>query len=61
MRLYNNVTFTESINVAKFNQDYHDENDTSGLFLQDFNKEDIHGLRPPEIYEQYESFVTRTG
>lgn len=61
MRLYNNVTFTESVNVAKFNQDYHDENDTSGLFLQDFNKEDIHGLRPPEIYEQYESFCDENG
>jgi len=61
MRLYNNVTFTESSNVTKFNQDYHDENDTSGLFLQDFKKEDIHGLRPPEIYEQYESFCEENG
>lgn len=61
MRLYNNVQFTESASVNKFNQDYHNENDTSGLFLQDFNKEDIEGLRPPEIYEQYESFCEENG
>lgn len=61
MRLYNNVQFTESASVNKFNQDYHNENDTSGLFLQDFNKKDIEGLRPPEIYEQYESFCEENG
>lgn len=61
MRLYKNVQFTESASVNKFNQDYHNENDTSGLFLQDFNKEDIEGLRPPEIYEQYESFCEENG
>ncbi|MGS5040737.1 phage/plasmid primase, P4 family [Staphylococcus saprophyticus] len=61
MRLYNNVQFTESVAVNKFNQDYHNENDTSGLFLQDFKKEDIEGLRPPEIYEQYEAFCDENG
>lgn len=61
MRLYNNVQFTESAAVNKFNQDYHNENDTSGLFLQDFTKEDIEGLRPPEIYEQYEAFCDENG
>lgn len=61
MRLYNNVEFTQSVSVNKFNLDYHNENDTSGLFLQDFNKEDIEGLRPPEIYDQYEVFCEENG
>ncbi|WP_210143292.1 DUF5906 domain-containing protein [Staphylococcus sp. GDY8P193P] len=61
MRLYNNVEFSQSPSVNKFNQDYHNENDTSGLFLQDFKKEDIEGLRPPEIYDQYEVFCEENG
>lgn len=61
MRLYDNVEFSQSPSVNKFNQDYHNENDTSGLFLQDFKKEDIEGLRPPEIYDQYEVFCEENG
>ncbi|MEP9852137.1 phage/plasmid primase, P4 family [Staphylococcus aureus] len=61
MRLYTNAAFTESKAVSDYNAGYHEENDTSKMFLQDLTHDEIEGLRPPEIYDEYISFCEENG
>lgn len=61
MRLYTNAAFTESKAVSDYNAGYHEENDTSKMFLQDLTHDEILGLRPPEIYDEYISFCEENG
>lgn len=61
MRLYKNEKFTHSEIVAKFNTDYHAENNSVLQYLEDFDKENFVGIRSPEAYEQYEIWAEENG
>lgn len=60
-RLYENQTFTESVAVAKFNSDYHEENNGTLTFINDREPENFIGKRSPEVYEQYETWAIENG
>lgn len=60
-RLYENQSFTNSVVIQKFNQDYHEENNTTLMFIRDREIEDFLGKRSPEIYEEYETWCLENG
>ena len=57
MRLYKNMRFKSSKVVDRFNTQYHKENNTALLFLDDYSKEDIEGQKLSDVYENYEVWV----
>lgn len=60
-RLYSQGYFTKSELVTKWNEEYHEENNSTLQFLGDFTKEDIIGKRPPEIFDQYKTWAEENG
>jgi putative DNA primase/helicase len=61
MRLYQNEGFTESEMVTKFNEKYHENNNTVLQYLADYKKEHFVGMRSPEAYETYENWANENG
>lgn len=61
MRLYDNQRFTDSELVTNFNDDYHQENDTSIVYINELEQSDVLGIQPPKIYEQYEIWCEENG
>ena len=60
-RMYENESFTDSAIVNKFNENYHDENNTVLQYLKDYQKEDFIGRRSPECYDEYEIHCIENG
>jgi len=60
-RLYTNQQFTKSTIVQKFNDDYHEDNNSTLLFIRDHKVSDFIGKRSPEIYEEYETWCIENG
>ena len=60
-RLHQNKGFTESEIVNKFNEEYHQSNNSVLEFLSDYNKDDFIGLRSPEAYEKYQEWTEENG
>lgn len=52
-RLYENDAFTESDKVNEFNLEYHFDNDSTIVFLQDITDKEIENHKPKEIYDEY--------
>jgi len=61
IRLYENQGFTESEMVKKFNEEYHENNNTVLHYLSDYKKDDFIGLGSPEVYENYEQWAEENG
>jgi putative DNA primase/helicase len=61
MRLHENQGFTESEMVTKFNEEYHEQNNTVLEYLSDYKKDDFIGLRSPEVFEKYEQWAEENG
>lgn len=59
--LYENAGFTESDKVQEYNHQYHEENNGTLIFVRDHKPEDFIGLRPPEVYDQYEIWAEENG
>lgn len=60
-RLYQNGKFTDSERISKFNNEYHQTNNTTLEFIKDFEPEYFVGKRTPEIYEGYETWAEENG
>jgi len=60
-RLYNNQTFSESVMVQKYNNDYHEENNGTLTFVRDHKVEDFIGIRSPDVYEEYVNWAEENG
>ncbi|MBF0709744.1 MULTISPECIES: phage/plasmid primase, P4 family [unclassified Gemella] len=60
-RLYSQGHFTKSERVTKWNEEYHEENNSTIQFLSGYTKQDILGKKPPEIYTQFETWVEENG
>lgn len=60
-RLYKNERFTESEVVHTFNDEYHEENNSSLLYLGDLTKDDLIGKRSPEVHEEYKMWADENG
>ena len=60
-RLYKNKCFTESKMVSDYNKKYHEDNDSTILFVRDLEPDDVIGRRSPEIYEEYETWAEEIG
>lgn len=60
-RLYKNEGFTKCELVQKFNDEYHESNNTVLAYLKDFKKEDFIGKKSPEAYAQYEAWIEENG
>lgn len=60
-RLYENGRFTVSPKVELFNRQYHEDNNTSLAYLDDYTQEDFIGKRLPDVYEDYENWATENG
>lgn len=60
-RLYENIAFTKSDLIEKYNADYHAENNTVLLFLGDCTKESLVGLKSPEAYLNYTEWAEENG
>lgn len=60
-RLYTNAGFTDSSKVSEYNYYYHEENNGTLTFVRDHAPEDFFGLRPPEVYEMYETWAEENG
>lgn len=56
-RLYENTTFTKAENVEVFNNQYHEENNNFLLYLQDFERKDFIGMKPKQVYDEYEGWA----
>ncbi len=61
LRLYQNETFTECEMIKKFNEDYHESNNTVLQYFADYTKDHFIGLRSPEAHENYEIWATENG
>jgi putative DNA primase/helicase len=61
MRLYQNQDFTESEMVTKFNEEYHENNNTVLEYLNDYDKDFFLGARSKEIYDNYEIWAEDNG
>jgi putative DNA primase/helicase len=59
--LYENAGFTESEKVTQFNFEYHEENNGTLTFVRDHKPEAFIGLRPPEVYDQYQIWAEENG
>jgi putative DNA primase/helicase len=59
--LYKNAGFTESEKVSEYNHSYHEENNGTLTFIRDHKPEDFIGLRPPLVYEEYETWAEENG
>lgn len=60
-RLYTNQTFTDSPMVQKYNNDYHEENDGTLIFIRDHDVQDFEGKKSPKVYEEYENWAIENG
>lgn len=60
-RLYQNSQFTESRIVREYNIHYHKENNNTEMFLEDYEAEDIVGMKPPTLYSEYELWAEDNG
>uniref|UniRef100_UPI00388DC213 DUF5906 domain-containing protein n=1 Tax=Carnobacterium jeotgali TaxID=545534 RepID=UPI00388DC213 len=60
-RLYGNQTFTDSPMVQKYNNDYHEENDGTLIFIRDHQVKDFEGKKSPTVYEEYETWAIENG
>lgn len=60
-RLYENGNFTKSPKVDLFNRQYHEDNNTSLAYLDDYTVEDLVGKRLPDVFEDYENWATENG
>jgi len=60
-RLYRNKKFTKSDIVDKFNEEYHMENNSALLYLEDFTEDDILYKRNPEIMADYTVWAEENG
>ena len=60
-RLYENGKFTHTDIVDKYNAEYHKENNTSLMFLEDYEIEHVLGKKPPEIHDEYETWAEENG
>lgn len=55
-RLYENMKFTDSEIVRKYNENYHKENNTTLIFLDDYTKAEVEGQKLSDIYMEYETW-----
>lgn len=53
-RLYEKKQFTESKKVNHFTEEYHQENNSCLVWLEDKEVDDFLNKRPPEVYTEYE-------
>jgi putative DNA primase/helicase len=60
-RLHKNKGFTHSETVKKFNDDYHQENNTVLQFLDFKEKRHLIGKKSPEAYQEYEEWAEENG
>lgn len=60
-RLYQNEAFTKCEALEKYNQRYHEDNDTTLEFVLDLVPEDIIGKRAPEVYGLYTNWAEENG
>lgn len=60
-RLYENESFTESAAVIKFNDEYHQANNSVLEYLNDYQKEHFINKRSPELYEEYSIWCEENG
>lgn len=60
-RLYQNKEFTHSDIVTDYNKRYHEENDSTIMFVRDLEPDDIEFRRSPEVYEEYEVWAKEMG
>ena len=60
-RLYKTQMFTQPKLVADFNHNYHEENNSALTFARDLIPEEIHGIQPPKVFEQYETWAEENG
>ncbi|WP_211224440.1 DNA primase family protein [Eremococcus coleocola] len=60
-RLYEQGGFSPCKAIEDFNEEYHHENNTAIEYLGFQNPEDIHGMRTPEIYDEYEVWTNENG
>jgi putative DNA primase/helicase len=56
-RLCVNKKFTVSEKVAEYTAKYHQENNTCEMWVKDKKPDYFIGLRPPEVYEEYEKWA----
>jgi putative DNA primase/helicase len=59
--LYDTAKFTESNKITEYNASYHEENNGCLTFVRDHTPDDFEGLRPPEVYDMYETWATDNG
>lgn len=52
-RLFKTMTFTKSEKVQKFNEEYHEENNSVLEYTKDIHADDLIGETSPEAYEDY--------
>ena len=60
-RLYENEEFTNSEIVERFNNKYHEENNSVLQYLEDYDKSYFLNRRSPEAYEEYEIWAEENG
>jgi len=60
-RLHENEGFTESEMVTKFNEEYHENNNTVLEYLSDYKKDHFLGSRSRDAYEDYETWAKDNG
>lgn len=60
-RLYKNSKFTECEAVRTYNEEYHKDNNTALMYLDDFGIEDIKHKKVPEIMEDYQIWAEENG
>lgn len=60
-RLYENGKFTHTSVVDNYNEQYHKENNSTLMFLEDYDAEDIVGKKSPQVYEEYEIWAEENG
>lgn len=61
LRLYSNHTFTVSPTVKNYNEQYHEENNTCLMWLEDMTPDEILYKRAPEVMEEYTIWAEEYG
>lgn len=60
-RLYQNQRFTECEMINDFNEKYHEENNSTLVYLDDLKPADFEGVQPPKMYAEYEIWCEENG
>jgi putative DNA primase/helicase len=60
-RLYENARFSECGIVSDYNEEYHKDNNTVLMWLDDLTADDLLMKKSPEVYTEYETWANENG